>query len=98
MDDATLETLAQLSYIKINQGEKESLKNDLSKILSYVEQLKEVDVEGVQPCNHVIQGIINVMREDEIGTTMSREAFLDNAPDTVGDMIRVPPIIRGGAR
>ena len=96
MDDATIETLAILSRIDLSDDERESLKKNLIRVLGYVDQLHEVDVEGIEPCNHVIEGMVNVMREDEVKEpNMSRQDFLDNAPDQIGGMIRVPPVLKG---
>lgn len=86
--------LSELSRINISQDEQESLQADLKKILDYVEQLQEVDTENVKPCNHVLEEISNVMREDLIKETLSTKVFLDNTPDQIAGMIRVPPVIR----
>ncbi|MBI3236171.1 MAG: aspartyl/glutamyl-tRNA amidotransferase subunit C [Chlamydiales bacterium] len=42
----------------------------------------------------VLKGLRNVMRKDEVGTPLSREEFLANAPSHVGGMVRVPPVIK----
>lgn len=96
MDDETIESLARLSRIHLSDEEKSALSGDLAQILAYVEQLTEVDVGDTRPCNNVIEGMVNVMREDEIGTVMERKTFLDNAPDQIGGMVRVPEVIKGG--
>ncbi|HCJ83322.1 MAG TPA: Asp-tRNA(Asn)/Glu-tRNA(Gln) amidotransferase subunit GatC, partial [Parachlamydiales bacterium] len=49
---------------------------------------------GVAPCNHVLPQLKNVLREDRAQETLSREEFLKNAPQHIGGMIRVPPVIR----
>jgi aspartyl-tRNA(Asn)/glutamyl-tRNA(Gln) amidotransferase subunit C len=95
MDDPTIAMLAKLSRIALTADESQSIKKDLAKILKYVDELKEVDVEGITPCNHVIEGVTNVMRDDEVSETMPRETLLANAPDQIGGMIRVPPVMRG---
>jgi aspartyl-tRNA(Asn)/glutamyl-tRNA(Gln) amidotransferase subunit C len=53
-----------------------------------------VDTEGVLPCTRVLESLTNVMREDTVSQTYSREEFLANAPAHVGGMIRVPPVIK----
>lgn len=67
---------------------------DLQRILGYIEQLQAIDTEGVPACSHVIAGVSNVTREDVIKDTLPREVFLANAPDHVGGMIRVPPVLQ----
>ena len=89
-----IKTLTKLSRIQCTEEEQEALLQDLQKIVAYIEQLEEVDTEGIPPCNHVLEEIVNVMREDEVGETLPREEFLKNAPDQVGGMIRVPPVFK----
>jgi len=90
----TIRYLTQLSRIACSEAEQESLLADLQKILSYIEKLNEIDTENVTPCNHVLQDIMNVCREDEVGKTLPREEFLANAPDKTGGYIRVPTVIK----
>lgn len=95
LDQETIKMLTRLSRIECSEDECSSLLEDLSKIITYVEQLDEIDTENVQPCNHVLTEVSNVMRDDETGKTLSRETFLANAPSHVGGMIKVPPVITG---
>lgn len=94
LNKQTIHNLIQLCRIDCSEEEQESLLQDLRKILSYIEQLEEIDTENVPPCNHVLEGIANVMRDDVVGETMPREVFLANAPSQIGGMIRVPPVIK----
>lgn len=90
----TIDMLTQLSRIQCTPEEEEALLVDLRKILDYIAQLNELDTENVPVCNHVLESISNVMREDVVGETMPREVFLANAPAHIGGMIKVPPIIK----
>ncbi|MEC7840392.1 MAG: Asp-tRNA(Asn)/Glu-tRNA(Gln) amidotransferase subunit GatC [Chlamydiota bacterium] len=90
---ADIKKLIELSRIDCSEEEQESLLKDLENILGYFDQLEEVDTENVQPCNHVLAEMCNVMREDECGETMPRETFLNNSPAHTGGMIRVPTVI-----
>jgi aspartyl-tRNA(Asn)/glutamyl-tRNA(Gln) amidotransferase subunit C len=94
LDQETIKQLTKLSRIKCSQKEQESLLQDLQRILNYVEQLRELDTQNVPPCNHVLAHIVNVMRDDTVGTTLSREAFLADAPAHIGGLIRVPPVLK----
>lgn len=90
----TIKNLTKLSRINCTEGEQEALLKDLGSILSYFEQLEEIDTKNVTPCNHVLENVVNVTREDIVGETMSRENFLSNAPKHFGGMIAVPPIFK----
>lgn len=92
--DEDLEKLTQLCRIQCSSEEKKKFAGGLKKILAYVDQLKEIHTEGVPSCNHVIETIANVMREDAPGATLPRDVFLANSPAHVGGMIRVPPVIQ----
>jgi aspartyl-tRNA(Asn)/glutamyl-tRNA(Gln) amidotransferase subunit C len=94
LDRQALLALTHLCRIECNEEELEVLLHDLKKVLSYVEQLQEVDTKDVPPCNQVLEDFANVMREDIEGETLSRELFLSNAPAHVGGMIRVPTVIK----
>lgn len=88
-----IKKLTQLSRIDCTPEEQAGLLQSLETILSYVDQLQEVDTEAVKPCNHVLAAINNVMRDDVIGETLPREIFLNNSPAHSGGRIRVPPVI-----
>ena len=63
-------------------------------IIDYIEQLKEIDTEDVPPCNHVLENMVNITREDDVGETMPRETFLSNAPSQVSGFMRVTTVIK----
>lgn len=89
-----IKTLTELSRISCSDAEQEALLHDLENILKHFEQLNELDTSNVAPCNNVIAGMANVMREDEIGKILPRDVFLENAPSQIGGMIRVPPVFK----
>lgn len=90
----TIQQVASLCRIHCSDDEIEALEKDLSKIVEYIDLLSTIDTDGVEPCNHVLEEVVNVMREDEIKEPLDRDAFLSIAPDKVAGMIRVPPVIR----
>ncbi|MEI8364996.1 MAG: Asp-tRNA(Asn)/Glu-tRNA(Gln) amidotransferase subunit GatC [Parachlamydiaceae bacterium] len=94
LDKKAIQTLVQLSRIECNEEEQDALLIDLGKIIAYIEQLQEIDTENVSHRNQVLEGVINVMRDDIVGDTLPRDAFLGNAPSQIGGMIRVPPVMK----
>jgi aspartyl-tRNA(Asn)/glutamyl-tRNA(Gln) amidotransferase subunit C len=94
LDKETIQTLTRLCRIDCTDEEQEAILKDLKNILKYIEQLQEIDTENVLPCNHVLEEIFNVMRDDEIGSVLARDLFLANSPSHIGGMIRVPPVIK----
>ena len=93
-DKETLKTLAKLCRIQCNEEALEKLYINLKSILGNLDLLKEVDTEGVPECNHVLESVQNIMREDQTEETLDREVFLANSPSHVGGMLRVPPVIK----
>ncbi len=94
LNEEELNNLCNLCRIACTDEEKKSLLVDMKKILAHIDQLQELDTSDVEPCNHVLAGVYNTMRDDEIGETLSTKTFLENSPSHVGGMIRVPPVIK----
>jgi len=85
--------LAHLSSLSLDDDEVTSLQNDIANILNYVEQLNELDTEGVLPA-YQVTGLENVMRSDEVEPgNISRERLLKLAPDTQDNQIKVPKVL-----
>jgi len=93
LDKETIQQLTGLCRIDCTEEEQEAILVDLGKILAYIEQLQEVDTENVTPCNHILEEMANVFREDVVSGVLDREKFLANAPSHIGGMVRVPPVI-----
>lgn len=94
LDEKTIKSLTQLSKIQCTPEEEESLLQDLKNILTYIEQLEEINTENVTACNHILEIKENVWRDDVAGASMPREVFLSNAPSQVGGLVKVPPVIK----
>ncbi len=81
--------IALLSRLELTDDEVKLYTGHLDQILQYVEKLKELDVEGVEPTSHAIP-LYNVMREDVVEKSLSKEDALRNAPDRADPYYRVP--------
>jgi aspartyl-tRNA(Asn)/glutamyl-tRNA(Gln) amidotransferase subunit C len=92
IDDQLISRLENLARLQLSATEKEGLKTDLTNILSMVEKLQELDVEGIQPLVYLNE-TINRPREDKIRNEADRDAALRNAPDHDGTFFRVPKVI-----
>lgn len=94
MSEVNISRLAKLCRIQCSEEELKRMENNFQKVLGYMKLLDEVDTQDVPPCTHVLETIHNVMEEDEIKTGFDRNEFFKNAPDQVGGMIKVPPVIQ----
>tara|TARA_Y100001968_G_C18717196_1_gene418473 strand:+ start:160 stop:462 length:303 start_codon:yes stop_codon:yes gene_type:complete len=95
VDKKTVERLAELSKLEFSEKEKEEMVKDFQKIVSFVNKLKELDTEGVEPLVYVNENITNVLREDIPREMVSREDALKNAPDKDTNYIKIPNVLRG---
>lgn len=90
--DAVLK-LAHLSRLKLTDEEVERFRVELSEILTYVEQLEQVDTKGLEPTYHVT-GLTNVMRQDEPIEHQAKPAdLLKNAPAIEKDHFKVKRVL-----
>src|ERR1700690_2426273 len=97
MEEDDFNKLSRLCRISCSEEEKKSLAKSIKAILVYIEQLQEVDTEGVAPCFTVLETLTNKMREDIPEEPLSRELFLENAPSHTGGMVRIPPVFKQGS-
>ena len=84
--------VANLAKLTIKEEEIEKLTKQLDSIITYAEQLNELDTENVEPTTHVSH-MKNVLREDKASKGLPREEVLKNAPDHQDGQIRVPGIM-----
>lgn len=84
--------IALLSRLQLTDDEVKLYREQLTKILDYVEKLKKLDTTGVEPMiSASVQG--NVFRADEPRPSLPREAAFESAPSHDDEYFRVPPVI-----
>lgn len=84
--------IAKLAKLQINEDELDRYKQDLSRILEFVEQMNQADVENIEPMAHP-QDMMQSLRVDEIAETNQREKFQKIAPATQDGLYLVPKVI-----
>lgn len=84
--------IARLARVELSAEEEERLGAQLAAVLQYVEKLKELDVEGIEPMAHPIP-LVNVMRPDAVHPGLSHEEAMRNAPAEVSGLFSVPKIV-----
>ena len=93
VNDTLVDKLANLARLQFNTTEKEGIKNDLQRMIQFVEKLNEVDTTGVEPLLHMSEQV-NVLREDAIKGSISRAEGLQNAPVHDDNFFKVPKVIK----
>ena len=93
VNDNLINNLAQLARLEFNDAERNEIKNDLQKMIAFIDKLNELDTTGVEPLLHMSENI-NVLREDEVKGSISREDALKNAPLHDEQFFKVPKVIK----
>ncbi|KGX88226.1 Asp-tRNA(Asn)/Glu-tRNA(Gln) amidotransferase subunit GatC [Pontibacillus litoralis] len=84
--------VANLARLHVTEDEADMFAKQLDDIISFAEQLNELDTDNVAPTTHVLD-LKNVMRKDEPKHWITQEEALKNAPETQDGQIRVPSIL-----
>lgn len=87
-----IEKVINLSRIELSMEEKNSIEKDLSKIIEYIDKLKEVNIDGVLPTSHPLK-IENVTRDDKINLSDKKNKIIDSFSDHEGNFLKVKPIL-----
>ena len=92
LDRSTVEKVAQLAKLAIDEEDKDRLAGELSAIIGFVEQLGELDTEGVEPMTSVVEANAP-LRNDVVNDGNIPEKVLANAPERVQDFFAVPKVV-----
>ncbi|HTQ26821.1 MAG TPA: Asp-tRNA(Asn)/Glu-tRNA(Gln) amidotransferase subunit GatC [Puia sp.] len=97
VDDALIDNLSKLACLEFSVDEREGIKKDLERMISFVEKLNELDVTGTEPLLHM-GDTVNVLREDVVVNSGGRTAALQNAPCSNATYFKVPKVIRNPSK
>ena len=89
---AQVEHIAELAKLDLSPQEKELYREQLSAILEHADSLGRLDTSGVPPTTSVLE-LRNVVRPDEVRPCLPVEDVLRNAPDRLGNQVRVKAIL-----
>lgn len=92
VDKTTLENIAHLARLQFDERGSEEMMRDMNNIISWVEQLEEVDTEGVVPLT-TMSHEINALREDQVKPHLEHERALKYAPKRDAEYFRVPKVL-----
>ncbi|MFC0189978.1 Asp-tRNA(Asn)/Glu-tRNA(Gln) amidotransferase subunit GatC [Fictibacillus aquaticus] len=81
--------VANLARLAITEEEAVKLQGELDAIIAFAEELNELDTENVEATTHVLD-LKNVLREDKVKESLSREDALKNAPEQQDGQFKVP--------
>jgi aspartyl-tRNA(Asn)/glutamyl-tRNA(Gln) amidotransferase subunit C len=92
LDPATVRRIATLARIRMDDAEVTTLVGELNSILVWIEQLNEVDIDGVDPLTGAAHMALK-MRDDAVSDGGYPDQILRNAPDRIGDFFAVPKVV-----
>ena len=92
IDRALLDKIAHLSRLEFDEKDAEKMMKDMSAIVTWVEKLKEVNTDGVEPLT-TISHEVNALREDEVKLHLPHADALRSAPRKDSDYFRVPKVL-----
>jgi aspartyl-tRNA(Asn)/glutamyl-tRNA(Gln) amidotransferase subunit C len=95
VDEAVVTRLADLAKLKFDEESKGKIIEDLNKIFTFIEQLNELDTDGVEPLTYITDEM-NVLREDEVKHVITHADALKNVPKKDSDYIKVPKVLNKG--
>lgn len=93
VNDEMIDKLAHLARLRFNKEEKQGIRTDLQRMITFVEKLNELDLDKVEPLLH-LSSEVNVLREDEIKGSINRQEALINAPVHDEKFFKVPKVIK----
>lgn len=92
VDKKTVEQIAHLARLSFDEQSLETMIKDMNRMIEFVNKLNELPTEGVEPLIYMVNQS-NVLREDLIHQTITKEEALKNAPKHDSDYFRVPKVI-----
>ncbi len=84
--------LSSLSKLKFDKEETELISEDLTKMVNFINQLKELDTDGLEPLIHVNEEINN-WREDKLAEVLDQEKALSNSPNKDSTYFKLPKVL-----
>ena len=84
--------VARLARLKLTDEEVREFQGQLDQILSYVDQIRKLDLTGIEPTSHA-RPLTNVLRKDEVHQGLTHETALSNAPQSSNGLFMVPKIL-----
>jgi len=94
VSEKEVEKIAQLARLSLTEAEKQAFAQQLSSVLSHFKQLAEVPTDGVEPLVTPTD-MVEEWRVDQVQTWGDPETAVREAPEKVGNLFKVPPVVGG---
>ncbi len=87
-----VEKVSLLGRLLLSPADLDTMTTQLGRVVGYVEQLSEVNTDGIEPMAHALE-MHNVFRDDALAASLPRDAALANAPKRDSECYRVPAVL-----
>jgi aspartyl-tRNA(Asn)/glutamyl-tRNA(Gln) amidotransferase subunit C len=92
ISEETVDHIAHLARLEFEGKNKDAIREDLNRIVAFIDKLKEVETDNVEPLIYMTTEV-NRLREDEPKVTLTQEEVLKNAPKKDSDYFRIPKVL-----
>ena len=92
IEKETIEHICILAQLELSKEEKKQAGKDMEQMLTMMQQIKEVNTVGIEPCTHLFKAA-QKLREDEVTEGDGQKESLLNAPVQKNDMFQVPKTV-----
>ena len=93
INNELIDKLATLSKLEFDEQSREEMKKNLTKILALVSKIDELNLDNLEPLKYMTDER-NILREDVVTSTLTKEEILLNAPQKDSDYIKVPKVMK----
>ena len=93
INNKLIHDIAKLSRLNFDNNSAEKMKEDLQKILDFIDKLNEIDTDGIEPLIYMSEEV-NVLRSDDISQETTQKEALKNAPQKDSDYFKVPTVLK----
>ena len=93
INNELIDKLATLSKLEFDEQSREEMKKNLTKILAMVSKIDELNLDNIEPLKYMTDER-NILREDVVTATLTKEEILLNAPQKDSDYIKVPKVMK----
>jgi aspartyl-tRNA(Asn)/glutamyl-tRNA(Gln) amidotransferase subunit C len=90
--DLNVQYIAHLARLHLTPEEEAKIGAQLTHVLDYIEKLKQLDVNNIEPTSHAVP-LVNVTRPDEVRPSLPHEEAMRNAPSQANGLFMVPKIV-----
>ena len=93
VDKELIDKIANLAKLEFDNQSIEKIKNDLEKILNFVDKLNEIETKNIEPLIYINEEVNN-LRDDDIQPSIHQEDALKNAPHKDSDYFKIPTVLK----